>query len=465
MRLAEAIVLSVLVGMGAGGVAAQTGEPAERTPPGPVDTPGLPPLECVRQVREARITWHAAGAESALAALDRAAGACPGHLEMLLLRLEILVEIGRGEAVAAERERIAARLASDRSDIPLGALEKAVLDPGLGTDELELLRSRLARLATAEDSTPDPRVLRALAATCGRLGDLAAARDALEPLLETGPPADVRWAVAEIDLASGHWDGAIAQLQAVAAEEPELADPARLLLVRAYAAAGRFEDVTRMVAELGRDDGVWSIGSVVVGNVLEAAWTARDSGRHGTAERLFRTVLELDPDNEHAEEALATLYSGVEARRERAARRDLELRQETDGDVLLEEGSRLLATGDAAAAVGPLRRAAELLPEDPVAWSNLGVAAIRLEDWPLAAEALGRAVALEPGEPGSRMNLGTALARLERCPEALQVLDALVADHPEMWRAEYWRWWCLGREGRESEAAEALARYEAGRSR
>lgn len=304
MTVARAVGLSLLVVTGAGSVAAQTEETAETTPMPRVARTGLPPLECVRQVREARITWGAAGAESALAALGRAAEVCPGHLE---------------------------------------------------------------------------------------------------PLLEAGPSADVRWAVAEIDLASRRWESAIEQLEAVAAQEPEMADSARRLLVPAYAAAGRFEDVVRVVAELERGDGVWSVGSVVVGTVLEAAWAARDSGRHGNAERLFRKALELEPDNEHAAEALVNLYSGADARRQRAAQRNLELRQETDGDVLL--------------------------------------------------------------EAGSRMNLGAALARLERCREALQVLDALVADHPEMWQAEYWRWWCLGREGMDEEAAEALARYEAGRSR
>jgi predicted Zn-dependent protease len=428
-----------------------------------VAAPGaLPSVACVKRVREARIAWKTGSPDGALVALDDAVTACPGDLEPLLLRVEIERFLGRDEAVAADLVRIRTRLGNDQSPVSLGSLVRAILDPRMAPSELEPIRTALEARLTTPPLADERRVRRALAAVCGRLGEIDAARAALEPLLASEPSADERWAAAELELEAECWSAAIEQLEALLRESSELANPVRLLLTEAYAGAGRFEEVVRVARDLQAAGGIWSVSSHLVDALLNAAWTARDAGQSATSRRLFEAVLEIEPDNEPAHEAIVNLYAGLEGRRAAAAAKQQELADEEDPEVLLEQGSRLLATGDAAGAVEALRRAAAALPEDPVAWSNLGVAAIRLEDWPQAAEALQRAVALEPEVTSTRLNLGTALARLDRCDEALATLTPLVAAHPELWQAEYWRWLCLQRLGQAAEAAAALARYQAG---
>ncbi len=425
----------------------------------------LPTVACVNRVREARLAWTTGSPDGALAALDDAVKACPGDLEPLLLRVEIERVLGRDEAAAADLARIRTRLGNDQAPVSLGSLVRAILDPRMSASELAPIRTALeARLATPPVAD-ERRVRRSLAAVCGRLGEIDAARAALKPLLVSGPSADERWAAAELELEAECWPAAIEQLEALVRESPELANPARLLLTEAYAGAGRFEEVARVARDMQAAGGGWSVSGQLIDALLNAAWTARDAGQSATARRLFEAVIEIEPDNEPAHEAIVNLYAGLEGRRAAAAAKQRELAEEEDPEVLLEQGSRLLATGDAAGAMEALRRAAAALPDDPVAWSNLGVAAIRLEDWPRAAEALERAVALEPEATSNRLNLGTALARLDRCDEALATLAPLVAAHPELWQAEYWRWFCFDRLGQAAEAAAALARYQAGRGR
>jgi superkiller protein 3 len=124
-----------------------------------------------------------------------------------------------------------------------------------------------------------------------------------------------------------------------------------------------------------------------------------------------------------------------------------------------------LAVGDSARAIELLRTAAEAMPEHEIAWSNYGVAALRLERWSEAAEAFEHAVELGNDDLGTRLNLGTAWVRVDQCEKGLGVLDRLVDEHPELWQAQYWRWSCLSQAGRGDEAAAALKAYESGRER
>ena len=152
---------------------------------------------------------------------------------------------------------------------------------------------------------------------------------------------------------------------------------------------------------------------------------------------------------------------------ERAAHREDENRRldgEGDPEVFFEEGTNRLAAGNAAGALPLLLRAAEGLSTQPVAWYNLGMAAIKVEDWNVACRALARADELEPGKPDTEINLGIALSKAGRCEESVTVLEHTVKDDPSRYRAQYYLYSCYSALGDVERAATALQRYNQGRS-
>jgi len=430
-------------------------------------TPGpLPPVECVRGMRVARLAWQAGDRDRALGALDRAVEACPDHVDPLLERLELHRTLGDEAGVEADLALLRARLADPERVLPEAAFARAVSDPAASVDELELIRARLVRdLAVAES----PRRLRQLVVVEARLGRDREARATLARLLAVDPSPEVRWAAVRLDVALERWDDAIPELEALAAGRAGTSSfAARLHLIHAYGAVGRTDDAMRTALALygaSGDLGSEHIRGLIAGALLDAAWALHDRGERERAATVFRKVLEIEPDNEEARAVLELVYASPEARAAASAARSRALEREEDPSLVLEEGARRLAVGDAAGAWELLDRAARNLGDDELAWYDLGLAAVKLERWEAAAEAFGHAVRLDPTNPTSRLNLGTALAHTGRCAGAVGVLEALLADRPETYQAHYWLARCWTELGDPAKAAEALSRYQDARPR
>ncbi len=437
-------------------------DPVPDGPVSPTSFEAMPDPECLRAIREARIAVARGGLRAGLSGFEAASGVCAGRLEPLYEALTLARRLGDSEAEARQLERLVAHLTDPDRPLQLAALERAVVDPAMSREALEAFRSRLH---SDIDDVDRFRALRVLAVVASRLGDDHAARAAIEPLLAHEPTPELRWLCVGFDRRLGNWVSVVTMLEALAVEDPEMAGLARLGLVEAYAKADRPEKALATVDRLLADDArIPGSKDWVADALLRTAWALWDGGRRDQARTALERVIDVDPENEVAVAALELLFGNAEARRTHAVRAQQLRADSDDAEALLDEGTQRLAVGDAEGAIGLLERAAEGLPDNDVAWYNLGLAAIRLERWNVAADALSRADELKPGDPGLAMNLGTALARAGRCESALGVLGALVETHPERFQAHYWRWWCFKSAGDLEAAGEALRRYEAGRA-
>ena len=86
----------------------------------------------------------------------------------------------------------------------------------------------------------------------------------------------------------------------------------------------------------------------------------------------------------------------------------------TDATVLMAIGSASLALGRLGQAEDTLRGAVELMPDEPVAWNNLGVVLMEQGNYGEARQIFTRAFALDSGRSDAiRENLRLAIARME----------------------------------------------------
>lgn len=121
-------------------------------------------------------------------------------------------------------------------------------------------------------------------------------------------------------------------------------------------------------------------------------------GHYEEAATSFRQALERDPDH-----AIARTNLGIAL--VHLGRRDLALRAFEHatthsphvGEAWNGLGSMKLSSGDAEGAVGPLRQAMTLLPEDPNPAINLGRALEMLQQWDAAGRAYHEAIRRQPG--------------------------------------------------------------------
>jgi tetratricopeptide (TPR) repeat protein len=100
-------------------------------------------------------------------------------------------------------------------------------------------------------------------------------------------------------------------------------------------------------------------------------------------------------------------------------------------DTHVNVGTELIRQGRPAEAIPVLQRAAAILPDDPVARFNLGVAFEKAGDEEAAIRELSEAVRLRQDDPKTRAALGEALQARGRMAEALQQFDQAVRLQPE----------------------------------
>jgi protein O-GlcNAc transferase len=96
----------------------------------------------------------------------------------------------------------------------------------------------------------------------------------------------------------------------------------------------------------------------------------------------------------------------------------------------IEQAGRLLQLHDAAGAARICEQVIELNPGLVKAWELLGVAALNLGDYPLAAERFERVLALVGDDPQALANAAEANRRADRCDQALALIGRALARKP-----------------------------------
>jgi tetratricopeptide (TPR) repeat protein len=432
----------------------------------------LPPPACVEALRAARIAGEKGDAEAERRGVEAASALAgcelPASAELLrLLRAGTLP----AEAGPGIRARLAERIADPATPVAPGVLAylgRLDRDPA----ELELLATALERriesaqrsgraLPAAEREEIDA-VLFPLQESLGRR---EAARATLDRLLASADPAPWRWPALALDLELERWESAAASLErmlAAAGAPRELEG----LYLETLAHLGRHHEVAarieRLAAAATAEDRDWIV-AVLVG----AAWQARDAGRDREAEAMFRRALALDPEHAQARLALLHLYGSAEERAGHEAAVAARRASEQDPQTLFEEGSALLAAGDAAASIDLLERAAPALAgglyAEP-AWYNLGLAAYKLERWRQAADAFARAAELNPGRVETHFQRGVALHRAGACAEAVPALERTLELAPSRYQARYFLGKCHEALGDAEAARRELELYRQGQS-
>ncbi len=149
-------------------------------------------------------------------------------------------------------------------------------------------------------------------------------------------------------------------------------------------------------------DGIDPKDKIAVVNTLHDAILAVEEGQTETAIPLLQRVLSSDPQIYIAQFQLGVAYA-----RKRAYAR----------------------------AIGPLRKAIELLPDSALAHYELGVALFETGDWKTAAGHFEIVVARMPKWADARFSLASVYARTDRVPEAITELRTAIGLNPKHYRA------------------------------
>jgi tetratricopeptide (TPR) repeat protein len=438
---------------------------------------GLPPVECVRLLRAARIAAMKDDPAGELALLRQAEAAFPDEIAPLNALLEYH---GRNPLPADEhqrlRERLLARLGDPALVIPPGVIEQMAADPHADPETLRAMAAKVAA-QLGDGSSPDPRLLAVLAGLQERLGDDAAALASWQRLWRSAGAERAIEPMLRLSASLGRWSDAADLLKGLV----DRGDVGfRRFYITALGKLGRFDEVLRqldlLIAEEARAEqaagtpeqapsadpsGSTNRGSDVADLLEDTAWALRDAGHDADAERLFRRALAYAPKSRELLAVVANLYATDEERAAAAGTLAERWQKVTDARVLLDEGTQRLASGDAAGALDLLKRAAPEYPKLEAPWYNLGIAAFKLHDWATAEMAYGHAAELNPARADSFYFRGVALTYLERWAEAVAALRQALKVDPGRVDAHYHLAVCDHRLGRDAEAAEQRKLYEA----
>ncbi|MEK6302947.1 MAG: FG-GAP-like repeat-containing protein [Acidobacteriota bacterium] len=100
-------------------------------------------------------------------------------------------------------------------------------------------------------------------------------------------------------------------------------------------------------------------------------------------------------------------------------------------------GVAALQVGDDARAADRLSRVTELVPQEPAAWANLGLLAVRRREFDLASERLARALSLAPENTDVNLFLGLLEINRERSSDAISYLRKAIEFDSKNIQANY----------------------------
>ncbi len=438
----------------------------------------LPPVECVKRLREARVARMRGDAAAELARLRQAAEAFPDEIAPVMALLEYDHRYGLPKPEHARLEAFVRRRLADPDEVPpVAVLRQVAEDPSAGDDLLGAIAENLSGRVKATHGPPED-LLSLLADLQIGLGRDDEAAGTLERLVDRTSndlaKLELAWRLYALDAELERWDAVLGLMDRF----EELRESAGDGYVTLLAKAGHLD---RARAELERlraaesaatpavpPPGVGSpaplTGSDHYTELLEdLAWRYRDAGRDPEAETLFREALARDPDDPQLQAVLLNLYASAEERRAFTASVDKSWQEESDPQALLDEGTQRLATGDNQKAFELLSRAAPSFPSLEAAWFNLGMAAERLERWKTVADALGRAAELNPDRAATFFFRGLALVHLERCSEAVEALERALELDASKGQAHYYLAGCYRELGKAAAAEREQRLYEASR--
>ncbi|MCP4663063.1 MAG: sulfatase-like hydrolase/transferase [bacterium] len=226
-----------------------------------------------------------------------------------------------------------------------------------------------------------------------------------------------------IDLYSrGRLDEAVPLAREIVAERPSM-PLGQSLLVQALLESGATAEALRTM-ERARE-----IDAASVSLRRQLGLTLAETGRTGEALAVLRPLAaEGDPRSLNA---LALALSEAGRQQEAVAVLEQVLSRDPDNPTAYEElGLVALRLGRWDAARGHSRRAVELNDELPRGWNNLGVALWQLGQSVAALDAWQRAVELDPRLWDALYNLGTRASEHGRPEVAQQALEGFVAGAP-----------------------------------
>lgn len=278
-----------------------------------------------------------------------------------------------------------------------------------GDKEDALLYRKMAELASRErDSQPDAERF---------------ARRALE--LDPGG-LEARLVLARVLDRAGRPEDSLAELEAAREGHPDAAE-VQYGLIQAYQRAGRPEDAKRAserFLELSQKAQQAEEREARVAATYKRAVEILQGGNMLGAEPVFRSVLEIDPDNPQARSMLAKIaFSKNDVA---AARRWIAEAIEKDGSVAeyhYLQGLFELRAGNLAGAEPSVRRSLELDPGFPEAWSLLGTMLLDTRRGEEAVVCFERAASLDPRNAAVQLNLASAYAALGRDAEEARAME------------------------------------------
>jgi tetratricopeptide (TPR) repeat protein len=216
---------------------------------------------------------------------------------------------------------------------------------------------------------------------------------------------------------AGNYAEAIGGLSKALAQTPALA-PIRAMLGMSYFAADKYAEAARTFAPLGA-------GGMTDGEI-GYAWAAS---------------LAHTGDMKRATEVLNAFQSS-----------------QRPNEVLLLVGELWTEIGDYSRAVVTFSEVLRSNPDHRKAHYDSGLAYIRWEHWPEAAQQFQQELSRYPGDPEAQYHLGFVYVQQSRLDEAAQLFEQVIAAHPDYANAQYE----LGKIvlGR-GKTADAIAHFEA----